>query len=177
MFSADVRYWRVSLVRDFSMRFAALVGALALGACSPGGEPQQSVESAEATNRAADDIMAAVLADDAAKAEPVVAPVAMTAEDMGRVCRAAIATVMGRDPSIIRVTATNGNIVDVRYTRDDGTVWSNRCRVESGRVTWAAIENGQPGRWRTEDNITFSADGDQITVTESIMGTETYTVR
>ncbi|MBI2260282.1 MAG: hypothetical protein HYU62_01255 [Caulobacterales bacterium] len=121
--------------------------------------------------------MAAARTVDAAKAEPEVAPVAMTAKDMGRVCRAAIATVMGRDPSIIRVTATNGNIVDVRYTRDDGTVWSNRCRVESGRVTWAAIENGQPGRWRTEDNITFSADGDQITVTESIMGTETYTVR
>ena len=155
------------------MRFGMLVGALALGACSPANEPQQSADPVVAANDAAADAMAAAPATDSAEA----APVAMTTKDMGRVCRAAIATVMGRDPSIIRVTGTNGNIVDVRYTRDDGTIWSNRCRVESGRVTWAAIENGQPGRWRTEDNITFSADGDQITVTESIMGTETYTVR
>lgn len=159
------------------MRFGMLVGALALGACSPASEPQQSVDPVVAANEAAADAMAAAPATDPAKAEAEVAPVAMTTKDMGRVCRAAIATVMGRDPSIIRVTATNGSIVDVRYTRDDGTVWSNRCRVDSGQVTWAAIENGQPGRWRTEDNITFSVDGDQITVTESIMGTETYTVR
>lgn len=159
------------------MRFGVLVSALALAACSPASDPQQPVDPVVAANEASADAMAAARAADSTKAQPEVAPVAMTAKDMGRVCRAAIGTVMGRDPSIIRVTATNGNIVDVRYTRDDGTVWSNRCRVESGRVTWAAIENGQPGRWRTEDNISFSADGDQITVTESIMGTETYTVR
>lgn len=139
----------------------------------------KAAESVAAADREAMAADAAATADLARKEA-----VALTPAMQGKVCRAAIAAVMGRDPSIIRVTANEGGIVDTRYTRDDGTVWKNRCRVEPGRVVWAAIDVNGPGtgagRWRTEDEITFTADGSQITVSQSMMGeslgTETYTI-
>lgn len=152
------------------MRLIWIAFPLALGACS---SPQQQ-EALEPTS--GPDAVAPVALAAPKPVMPEPEPVALSSGDMGRVCRAAIGTVMGRDPAIIRVTSTNGNIVAVRYTRDDGTVWSSQCRVEPGKVTWAGIENGTPGRWRNEDSITYSLDGDRITVTESMMGTETYTI-
>jgi hypothetical protein len=156
------------------MRAVFLTGVLLVAACSESGPTDAEVaDQAEKQATAAAYDTAAIAA-----AQPTPAPVTqLSQKDQGRVCRASIATVMGRDPSIIRVVANDENIVSVRYTRDDGTVWNSRCRVEAGQVTWAAIENGQPGRWRTEDTITYVIDGDQITITESMMGTETYTLR
>lgn len=155
------------------MRGVFLTGLLLVAACSDSG-PTDAEVAEQAERRA---VAAAYDAAAFAAAQPPTpAPVTLSQNDQGRVCRASIATVMGRDPSIIRVVANDGNVVSVRYTRDDGTVWNSRCRVEAGRVTWAAIENGRPGRWRTEDRITYVVDGDQITITESMMGTETYTI-
>jgi hypothetical protein len=104
----------------------------------------------------------------------------LTAEDKGRVCRAAIASLNGRDPAIIRVISTSDDIHRVRYTRDDGTVWTNECRVGEGTAEWRMVENGQPGRWRTEDTIRFTVDGSTISINTFMGGepmtSDTYTV-
>jgi len=83
-----------------------------------------------------------------------------------QVCRATIATIMGRDPAIIKVYRTDEESVHVTYVRpDDGVIWSQRCRFEGHRVIWAS----PTGRWRTlpEDGVlTFSSSGDTLTINE-----------
>ena len=53
-------------------------------------------------------------------------------------------------------TRIEGSIVFLSYVRkDDGTLWSFRCKVEGNRVIWAS-EPG--GRWRTDladDRISY----------------------
>lgn len=144
-----------------------------LAACSEPVDKEQEFLNSRAEMAAAE---TARLAAEKAATPPTEMAVSLSERDQGRICRAAIATVMGRDPSVIRVIGSQSGIVDVRYTRDDGTIWTNRCRVEAGRVTWAAVENNRPGRWRTEDSITYRIEGDEITITESMMGTQTFTL-
>lgn len=105
---------------------------------------------------------------------PVVEAVALSDTDKGRVCRAAIASLMGREPGIIRVISTSGGVHRVRYTRDDGTVWTNECSVGDGTAQWRTVENGQPGRWRNEDTIRFTVDGPTINI-DTFMGGEPMT--
>ncbi len=104
----------------------------------------------------------------------------LTDSQKGKVCRAAIANVMGRDPSIIRVLSQTGGITRVRYTRDDGTVWTNECRVNADNVDWRAVDGGQPGRWRSEDTIRYKIEGSRITIQQFMSGehidTQAYTV-
>lgn len=76
----------------------------------------------------------------------------------------------GRDPAIIRVISADQGIHRVRYTRDDGTVWTNECRVGDGTVEWRAVLDGQPGRWRTEDTIRFTVDGPTIHIQSFMYG-------
>lgn len=87
-------------------------------------------------------------------------------DDAGRVCRAAIASLMGRDPSIIAVTSNDGAHINVSYrTMNDGKVWRNHCSIIGDRVNWAAILDGAQGRWRTEDDIRYVLSGPSIKVT------------
>ena len=157
------------------MRLALIAfGSLALAAC--GGSPETSSNQPPTETASADELTS-----------PPVAPVQavnLSQSDKGRICRAAVASINGRDPGIIQVTRTDGNIVQTRYTRDDGTVWKHQCRIEAGRVVWAAIDvNGPgtgPGRWRNEDEILYSLDGDKIHIRQSEMGEliadDTFTV-
>ena len=95
--------------------------------------------------------------------------------DVGRVCRAAIAAINGRDPAIIKVDKIEGGIAYVSYKRpDDGKKWKNRCRLEGKKVIWAAVDldgpGSGPGRWRNDpadEVITYSIDGDSITITQT----------
>jgi hypothetical protein len=108
---------------------------------------------------------------------------------IGRICRAAIATIMGGDPGAIRAapvpdaTTDHGMTVRTRYTRSsDGTVWRNECSVAGNRVLWAAIDaNGTVGRKRLEDQIYYSARGSSITIKVDMDGErvseKTYIVR
>ena len=90
-----------------------------------------------------------------------------TAVEASEICRAAIASVMGRDPSIMRTRVVD-NIQYVSYVRpDDGKVWTYRCRLEGNRVVWA----GEQGRWRThpsDEVITYelSPGGKSVQITE-----------
>lgn len=78
----------------------------------------------------------------AAEASPV---------EQSAVCRAAIGSVMGRDPKIMSAQAA-GDVVTVSYRRpSDGSVWSYRCRLEGNRIIWASAE----GRWRNHPEDGF----------------------
>ena len=111
----------------------------------------------------------------AALLTPSTQPVSVDDADKGRICRAAIASLNGRDPAIIKVVSNADGINRVRYTRDDGTVWTNDCRVsDDGSAKWRAVQNGQPGRWRDEDTIRYAVAGPSISI-QTFMGGELVT--
>ena len=63
------------------------------------------------------------------------------------ICRTAIASIMGRDPKMMQVTLTAGDVLLLTYVRPiDNFVWNYRCRIECNRVLWA----NEPGRWRDD---------------------------
>ena len=75
------------------------------------------------------------------------------------ICRTAIASIMGRDPKLMQVTLTTGDILFLSYVRPmDNFVWTYRCRIEGNRVVWAT----EPGRWRDDpkDDEIFFEDVD-----------------
>lgn len=84
-----------------------------------------------------------------------------------QICVATVATSMGRDPSIIKVSSSQENITSLSYYRsEDGKYWKYRCKLEGDKVIWAS----DPGRWRTgqyDSKITFSVDGDSLNILEN----------
>lgn len=83
------------------------------------------------------------------------------------ICRAAIATLMGRSPSIIKVDGVEAQIIYTTYVRpDDGSVWSNRCQIRGSQVAWGT----KTGRWRDhqmDEKVYFaqSVDRQNLTIT------------
>jgi hypothetical protein len=72
---------------------------------------------------------------------------AAPAFEAGAICRTAIAAIAGRDPKIMQVTRTVGDVLFLTYVRPiDNFVWTYRCRIEGNRVVWAS----EPGRWRDD---------------------------
>lgn len=84
-----------------------------------------------------------------------------------RICKAAIGTIMGRHPKIVKVTNSKDGIVYLNYVRpDDKSKWAFRCRLDGSRVIWAS----DPGRWRTDprdEKVSYKIEGDTLTVTEN----------
>ncbi|PHY20777.1 hypothetical protein CSW59_06020 [Caulobacter sp. BP25] len=102
-------------------------------------------------------------------------------KDAGRVCRAAVASLMGRDPTLIRVASSNEEGVDVSYVSpNDGRGWSNHCAINGDRVSWTTISNGVQGRWRTEDDIRYALNGPSVKITVrtngELMSQKTYQI-
>ncbi|MDB5517335.1 MAG: hypothetical protein JWQ17_4093 [Tardiphaga sp.] len=63
------------------------------------------------------------------------------------ICRTAIASMTDRDPKIMQVSRTDGDVLFLTYVRPiDNFVWTYRCRIEGNRVVWAT----EPGRWRED---------------------------
>src|ERR1700737_5129611 len=63
------------------------------------------------------------------------------------ICRTAIGSIMGRDPKMMQVTLTAGDVLFLTYVRPmDNFAWTYRCRIEGNRVVWAT----EPGRWRDD---------------------------
>jgi transposase len=81
-----------------------------------------------------------------------------------QICRATIAAVMGRSPSIIKLESISGDQINVAYTRsDDGSRWRNRCRIQGQTIVWATAE----GRWRNspeDEVITYSTSTSTLTI-------------
>jgi hypothetical protein len=94
---------------------------------------------------------------------------AAPAFEVGAICRTAIASIMGRDPKVMQVTRTAGNVLFLTYARPvDNFVWTYRCRIEGNRVVWAS----EPGRWREgpKDDKIFFEDvdaGKQLRIIEN----------
>jgi hypothetical protein len=84
------------------------------------------------------------------------------------ICRTAIASIMDRDPKIVRVIRVAGDVLFLSYVRPiDNFVWHYRCKIEGNRVVWAS----EPGRWREspkDDKIFFEVvgDGKQLRIIE-----------
>lgn len=84
-------------------------------------------------------------------------------------CRAAIASIMGRDINIISGDGSNGGDIRVSYVRpDDGTSWLYKCRVDRNAkaISWGMSD----GRWRTE--ITYQIIGDTLKIFDSQTSSE-----
>ncbi len=77
-----------------------------------------------------------------------IAPAAAApAFEAGAICRTAVASITGRNPKIMQVTRTVGDVMYLAYVRPiDNFVWNYRCRIEGNRVIWAT----EPGRWRED---------------------------
>jgi hypothetical protein len=94
---------------------------------------------------------------------------AAPAFEVEAICRTAIASIMGRDPKVIQVTRTAGDVLFLTYVRAmDNFVWTYRCRVEGNRVVWAT----EPGRWRDgpkDDEVFFEIvdAGKQLRIIEN----------
>jgi hypothetical protein len=84
------------------------------------------------------------------------------------ICRAAIATIAGRDPKAMQVTRITGDVLFLSYVRPiDNFVWDYRCRIDGNRVFWAS----EPGRWRDDekdDKVFFEivGDGTQLRISD-----------
>ncbi len=83
-----------------------------------------------------------------------------------QICRATIGTIMGRDPKIIKVNKVDADVIYLSYTRaDDGSVWSQRCRIEGSKVIWATTT----GRWREhplDEVITYAVTPTALTINQ-----------
>ncbi len=96
-----------------------------------------------------------------------------------QISKAGIATVMSKDPGIIKIDKVSKDIVYLSYLRpSDGKHWAYRCKVEGNRIIWAS----DTGRWRDhkEDSVlTYTIDGDKITIVDRFSdgsaSTEIYT--
>jgi hypothetical protein len=93
---------------------------------------------------------------------------AAPAFEVEAICRTAIASIMGRDPKIMQVTRTAGDVLFLTYLRPmDNFVWTYRCRIQGNQLVWAT----EPGRWREDpkdDKIFFEAvdAGKQLRIIE-----------
>jgi hypothetical protein len=82
------------------------------------------------------------------------------------ICRAAIGSLMDRDPRLFRITRTDGDILFLSYVRPiDNFDWTYRCKIRGNRVIWAS----EPGRWREDpqdDKVSFEivAGGKQLRI-------------
>jgi hypothetical protein len=85
------------------------------------------------------------------------------------ICRTAIAAITDRDPKIMQVTRTIGDVLFLAYVRPiDNFVWTYRCRIEGNRVVWAT----EPGRWRDnpkDGEVLFEdvGEGKQLRIIEN----------
>lgn len=78
-----------------------------------------------------------------------------------QVCKAVISSVMGRSPSIISINRTEGTIIYLSYYADSAK-WNYRCKLQGSYAIWAA----EPGRWRIEENIHYTANGSKLTISQ-----------
>jgi hypothetical protein len=97
----------------------------------------------------------------AASAEP--------AYEAKAICRAALASITGRDLKLFQTVDAPDGTIALTYARPfDNFVWAYHCRLEGNRVIWA----DEPGRWRQDakdDKISFEVvgSGAQLRITKT----------
>jgi hypothetical protein len=89
--------------------------------------------------------------------------------EAGAICRAALAVITDRDPKVIQVTQTVGDVLFLTYVRPiDNFTFAYRCRIDGNRVVWAS----EPGRWREDpkdEEVLFEdvGEGKQLRIIEN----------
>lgn len=82
--------------------------------------------------------------------------------DDSQICKAGIATLMGRSPKIMtskHKEESNKPLYIIKYNRQDGTNWSFKCNIDGSRINWGS----ESGRWRNDpldEKLTFSISKD-----------------
>ena len=75
------------------------------------------------------------------------------------ICRAALASITGRDLKLFQAADAPDGTIALTYARPfDNFVWAYHCRLEGNRVIWA----DEPGRWRQDardEKISFEVTG------------------
>ena len=85
------------------------------------------------------------------------------------ICRAALASITGRDLKLFQAVNAPDGTIALTYARPfDNFVWAYHCRLEDNRVIWA----DEPGRWRQDakdDKLSFEivGGGAQLRITRS----------
>ena len=97
----------------------------------------------------------------------------LSATDLARVCRAAIAAMNGHKPRIMKVMSNKDGVVRIRYNRpSDGKLWKDDCRLSGNQVERRPVDADGPGsgesRWRSSDygeRVTFEIKGPKVEIT------------
>lgn len=91
--------------------------------------------------------------------------------NVGQICKAAAATMFGRDHKIMKLDKVASDIAYVHYIRkDDGTRWAIKCKLIGDQVMWASDNPDSSGRWRNDpaDSVVkFTINGKKVTITEN----------
>ena len=81
-----------------------------------------------------------------------------------QVCKAGIATVMGRVPANMNTDRVQNDVIYISYRRaNDGSHWVYKCKLEGERIIWGSDN----GRWRTHEadsKVIFNVKSDVINV-------------
>lgn len=63
------------------------------------------------------------------------------------ICKAAIATVMAKDPAIIQTRPAVDGTITLSYIRSsDRSTWSYKCKTNGNQIMWGSLS----GRWRND---------------------------
>ena len=114
------------------------------------------------------------------------APVALSAADLRRVCRAGLAAIHGQTIEAMQVDGVEGEVVNLSWAAPvDGGRRNGQCRVEGDLVTWKQVDSPTPeeNRWMNRSGdpaVRFVLDGDAITINTTLpdgtTASETYSV-
>lgn len=142
----------------------ALVGVVTLCGCN---EPQPT--SPEDANIAVAGNVVMTAPTPSLHVDP--SPVPLTATQTANVCKAGVATLMGRDPKTMKAKPLPDQLTRIEYRRSsDRKLWKFDCRIDGNKVIMRGFDqfgNDGPGRWRDgpdDETITFVVDGDTVTV-------------
>jgi len=87
------------------------------------------------------------------------------------ICKAAVAEINGRSPSIMKVTPIADGILRISYNRpDDGKLWKSDCKLEGNRIMWRSVDlspGSGPGRWRNhpdDEVLTYAIKGNKVDI-------------
>ena len=157
------------------MRATAVIAlaALTLTACG-----ERSETAAPTAAKAPDEVKAPAAAP--------TTPVALTAADLRRVCRAGLAGIHGQAVGDITIDGLEGDVVHASWRAPvDGGRRRAQCRVEGDLITWKAVDRPTPeeNRWMNQSGdpvVRFVLDGDAITINTTLpdgaTATEQYSV-
>jgi hypothetical protein len=84
-----------------------------------------------------------------------------------QICKAGIATVMGREPKIMTIDRVQTEVIYLSYIRqDDQSKWVFKCKLDGNQIVWG----NDDGRWRdnaADSAVRFYVSGKVISIAET----------